>query len=175
MKHIYIISLGGLILLMGMFFLVLTVQSTDQFKFKKTAREMLDEVKEQDHYFPVSRITDIRNLAEQYQLVDLRTPGEFMNYHLQGAINIPFDRILDKENERIFRNDITKILYDNSQPTANAAWMVLTQFGYENIVVLNGGFSTWSRMNEIKEQDILDGIRDEKPEFDFAGLMKQDP
>jgi rhodanese-related sulfurtransferase len=174
MKHIYIISLGGLILLMGMFFLVLTIQSNNQFKFKKTAREMLEEVNENDHYFPVGRLKDISSLPEEYLLVDLRTPIDFLNNHLQGAINIPFDRILDKQNERIFRNDKTKILYDDSQVNANAAWMVLTQLGHEGIVVLNGGFSTWSNMNKNKEQVITDGIRDEKPEFDFAGLMETD-
>jgi len=171
MKHIYIISLGGLILLMGMFFIVVTIQSNNHFKFKKTAREMLLDVTTPDHYISFDQVRESLNSPGKYKLIDLRTPKEFVGSHIEGAINIPFDRILDEAHEPIFKEDLPKILYGESPVTANAAWMVLTQYGYENLSVLNGGISAW--MNSSKSEDTLGntGIRDEISNFDYAELL----
>lgn len=179
MKYIYTISLGGLILLMGMFFFVLTLQNNNRYKFKRTAAEMLSELSTHDHFISIEEVRDIHSSLGDYVLIDLRTPDEFLSYHIEGAINIPFERILDKTHAPIFKMGTPKIVYSDDPVNANAAWMVLTQFGYKNISVLNGGTVEWTNQSntsqdsgEFKDEP---GIRDENPYFDYAELMTDKP
>jgi 3-mercaptopyruvate sulfurtransferase SseA len=174
MKHIYIISLGGLILLMGMFFIVATIQSNNKYKFKKSAGDMLQEVSTQDQFVNIEKVKDMINDSGNYKLIDIRTPKEYVGYHIEGAINIPFERLLDESNEYLFRNDAQKILYGQNSVNANSVWMVLTQYGYENISVLNGGITQWRELEKNKDDLKNQGVLDENPEFDYAGIMEGD-
>lgn len=172
MKHIYIISLGGLVLLMGMFFIVATIQSNNKYKFKKSAREMLADVTDQEQFISIEQVKRMMDASDNVELIDIRTPREFVGYHIQGAINIPFERLLDESNESVFRNEQMKVLYGVNSVNANSAWMVLTQFGYENISVMNGGIREWQEFSEQKTSQPAQGVLDEKPAFDYAGVME---
>lgn len=171
MKHIYIISLGGLILLMGLFFIVANIQANNKYKFKKSAREMLLEVTSRDHFVSIEKVKNREKSSVNYALIDIRTPKEYVGYHIEGAINIPFERLLDESNESLFRNDDQKILYGVNSVNANSAWMVLTQYGFENISVLDGGITEWKEFDENKENLKNQGILDEHPKFDYSGIM----
>lgn len=173
MKHIYIISLGGLILLMGMFFIVATIQTNNKYKFKKSASEMLMEVTDQDQFISMEKVNELINGSENYELIDIRTPKEFVGYHIEGAINIPFERLLDESNESLFRNNDQKILYGVNCVNANSGWMVLTQFGYKNLKVMNGGIREWKELSAGTDSLSNQGVvLDEKPAFDYARIME---
>ncbi|MBR9997838.1 MAG: rhodanese-like domain-containing protein [Cyclobacteriaceae bacterium] len=169
MKHIYIISLGGLILLMSMFFIVATIQANNKYRFKKSAAEMLDEVSTRHHFINTAELNEMMK-ASEYVLIDIRTPGDFVGFHIEGAVNIPFERLLDEANESLFSNSSPKILYGKNSILANSAWMVLTQYGYENISVLNGGLSSWQEPQNQEKKPILD----EQAAYDYAAIMKGD-
>ncbi len=36
---------------------------------------------------------------EEYTIVDVRTPAEFMGGHVAGSINIPLNEVVDRANE----------------------------------------------------------------------------
>lgn len=88
---------------------------------------------------------DAQALEGEALFVDLRSPAEFARGHIDNAVNIPTQNLLDPGNK--FRlNDPNKriILYGASELAANGPWMLLRQLGYENIQVLQGGYDYWS-------------------------------
>jgi len=172
MKHIYLISLGGLVLLMALFFIVATIQANNKYKFKKPAVEMLKEAATQHHFVDLDELKEMPD-KDRIVLIDIRTPREYITSHISGAINIPFERLLDETNETLFRNDSRKILYGMNSVRANSAWMLLTQFGYENIAVLNGGITSEENKAGNDGPQATEIILDEKPAFDYADIMEK--
>lgn len=173
MKHIYLISLGGLILLMGMFFIVATIQANNKYKFKKPAGEMLQYASTQQHFMDPENLQEMMASSKEIVLIDIRTPREYMGNHIENAINIPFERLLDENHEALFLNGTPKVLYGLNSVRANSAWMLLTQYGYENLVVLNGGTSSWRDPSQSVEKNGSGKILDEQPAFDYASIMEK--
>lgn len=173
MKHIYLISLGGLILLMGMFFIVATIQANNKYKFKKPAGEMLQYASTQQHFTDPENLKDMMASSEEIILIDIRTPKEYLGNHIKNAINIPFERLLDEDHEALFTNGRHKVLYGSNSVRANSAWVLLTQYGYENLTVLNGGISLWQDSTNSAEKKGSGMILDERPAFDYAGIMEK--
>ena len=76
-------------------------------------------------------------------LVDVRTPKEFNEGHLENALNIDWlgDNFA-KDFEKIDKKE-TIYLYCKSGGRSAAATKFLDSLGYENIVDLKGGYSAW--------------------------------
>lgn len=80
-------------------------------------------------------------------LVDIRTPQEFNQGHIEGAVNINyFDPGFLAEMEKF---DKTKplFLYCRSGNRTTSAAAKLSKLGFENIYDLQGGISNWARNN----------------------------
>ena len=84
----------------------------------------------------------------QVQLVDVRTPQEFANGHLENAKNINF-------NDARFKQQIT--LLDKSKPIAvycgvggrsGKASKILVELGFKDITDLAGGLTAWTAANK---------------------------
>ncbi len=82
------------------------------------------------------------------QLVDVRTPQEFANGHLQNAKNVNF-------NDAEFKQKIA--LLDKSKPIAvycgvggrsGKASKILIELGFKDITDLAGGITAWSAANK---------------------------
>jgi rhodanese-related sulfurtransferase len=77
-------------------------------------------------------------------LVDLRSPVDYQKSHIDGAVNIPIQDILDLQNlenfEKPGEGSKIVVLYGNGQVDANSAWLILKQLGYDNVKVLSGGY-----------------------------------
>jgi hypothetical protein len=80
--------------------------------------------------------------------------------------------LLDEEYEELLGKDRMRILYGNTGVGAIAAWMILTQFGYENLFVLDAGIGDW--INQVQSKEIIDDTRfgDEVALFDYNEIMK---
>jgi phage shock protein E len=76
----------------------------------------------------------IRNGAA---LVDVRTPGEYAAGHIEGALNIPHDRIAERAPELGADKGKSFVLYCRSGRRAAFALEALQGVGYTNAV--NGG------------------------------------
>ena len=71
-------------------------------------------------------------------IIDVRTPAEFSAGHIEGAINIPVDRIgLDANAIKGLKQDSRILLYCRSGRRSAVAAGVLQQQGYRR--VLDGG------------------------------------
>jgi rhodanese-related sulfurtransferase len=76
-------------------------------------------------------------------LVDVRTPGEFMEGHVNGSVNIPLNTIpweLDK-----FKNKKNIVVFCRSGARSGQAVSLLRQNGFENII--NGG--SWNTIKQF--------------------------
>jgi len=80
------------------------------------------------------------------QIIDLRTPGEFLAFNIPGAINIPYDELLNNDHGTVFANEKTKkILYSNGDFDSNYALVLAMGLKYKNIYVMKGGLNEWFR------------------------------
>jgi rhodanese-related sulfurtransferase len=72
--------------------------------------------------------------ANSYQLVDLRTPHDYIINHIPGAINIPGKNILDEEYfSRLNQDDKILVLYCKGTSEVTNAYLILKQLGFKNI------------------------------------------
>ena len=80
-------------------------------------------------------------------IIDVRTPQEFVNGHIKGAININlFDKTFENQ---ILKLDKTKPIYiycRSGSRTAKASKKA-SKLGFEKVNDLQGGIINWSRNN----------------------------
>ena len=86
---------------------------------------------------PESAISDAPANAQvapdSFVLIDVRSAEEFASGHLQGAVNIPHDRITDEIGSVAADKSARIILYCRSGRRADTALNALKAIGYENV------------------------------------------
>lgn len=81
-------------------------------------------------------------------LVDVRTPSEFANGHIENAVNIPFNKIAGEIKYFAPDKDRTIVVYCHSGGRANAAARTLKDLGYKNII--NAG--TYNDLKKLEKK-----------------------
>ena len=77
-----------------------------------------------------------------YIILDVRTPGEFEERHIPGAINIPNETISTEEIPELPNKDQLILVYCRSGNRSKQASEKLVALGYTNIVEF-GGINDW--------------------------------
>lgn len=81
------------------------------------------------------------NLPSSTLLLDVRTPAEYADGHLSGAVNIPLSELEDHLDElRLYRQ---VLVYCRSSNRSNTACQLLTRAGIQNSLNLDGGIVAW--------------------------------
>ena len=76
--------------------------------------------------------------------VDVRTPGEFMTGHIQGAQNIDFESgNFENEISTLDKNE-TYAVYCRSGNRSGQAVAIMHDAGFHNVYNLNGGIIDWT-------------------------------
>lgn len=105
--------------------------------------QMLQEIMDESRFFSVDRVAEY--IVEQNRFVlfiDVRTPEEYAEWTLPGALNIPFDSILSPNYEYIFNQDVYEnVLFSNGGIYSSQAWMLLKRKGYSNNYIMKGGLN----------------------------------
>lgn len=70
-------------------------------------------------------------------LVDVRSPGEYQSGHVDGALNLPLDRLLEDACALLPDRSADVVLYCVSGARSQMALQALQQLGYTR--VRNGG------------------------------------
>jgi rhodanese-related sulfurtransferase len=78
-----------------------------------------------------------------FQLIDIRPTEEFDKFHINGALNLPFADMFNKENLEQLYPDKLLVLYSNGETHASQAWVLMRQLGYKDVVILLGGVNYW--------------------------------
>ncbi len=78
------------------------------------------------------------------QLVDIRGPEQYISAHIPGAINIPFEDIVNPDWAG-YLDDPSRnaVLCANDDLHASEAWMMCTQMGYRDVRIMAGGMHAW--------------------------------
>ena len=78
-----------------------------------------------------------------YTIIDVRTPEEFAEGHIQGALNINVkSEAFVTEIENLSKSD-TLLVYCRSGRRSLYAAQVIVSFGFQKIYDLEGGFLNW--------------------------------
>ena len=85
---------------------------------------------------------DLMNGESDYIILDVRTPEEFSEAHIVGAINVPLDSIGQTDPAELPDKDQLIMVYCRSGNRSKQASEKLVDLGYTNIVEF-GGINTW--------------------------------
>jgi rhodanese-related sulfurtransferase len=138
--------------------------------------ELLENVLLRDYEIQPSELAETGD--DGYFIIDVRTPHQFRNAHIPGAVNIPVHDFLEKENLKMFdelqKNSVVIVIYGTSQLQANGGWMFLKQMGYDNIRMMPGGYAAYAEMLQSTE-NITDAsaYSVEEPIYDFAAEIEK--
>ena len=93
----------------------------------------------------VSRDTLVRSMASRQAplLLDVRTPAEFREGHLAGALNVPVDEVAARHGVLGIPRDSEVVVYCKSGKRAARARDTLQSLGYTNVKLLEGSADAW--------------------------------
>jgi len=137
--------------------------------FRLTAKELLAETNSRAQLVAPEVVADmIIKKDPSLRLIDVRSSEEFEKFSLPGAINIPVANLLADEFTDILDQDVKmNIFYSNGTLTANEAWMITRQLGYENNFVLQGGLNYWFETIMNPEKPAATSPDEEFAKYDF--------
>lgn len=95
----------------------------------------------------VVKPTEFKEKSINQVIIDIRTPQEFSQGHIEGAININYyDHSF---MEQIGKYDKSKpiFLYCRSGNRTSSATAKIAKVGFEEVYDLQGGIMSWSREN----------------------------
>ncbi len=126
--------------------IIAAIPNNKTLNFKMSAEEMIEEFNGRYQFISPDEIADMMISEDpNLQLIDLRSESEYREFHLPGAVNIPFTDLLDDEYRYLVDQDLKiNVFYSNGSVTSNEAWMVTRQLGYRNNYVLEGGLNYWA-------------------------------
>lgn len=90
----------------------------------------------------INKWVEEQKLKEGSVLLDVRTREEYNDYHIEGSINIPLDRIFDAEKKIPDKNTAIYVHCLSGARSAQAK-RILTSMGYDNVENI-GGISSYT-------------------------------
>jgi rhodanese-related sulfurtransferase len=109
------------------------------------AQQLLNELQLETYVITADELARmIINNDPSFQLIDLRSAEEVKKFSLPGALNIPFDSLMDEKwvpyIDQVARKNV---FYCNGTTLASQAWMLTRQKGYKHNYILKGGLNNW--------------------------------
>ncbi len=116
---------------------------------------LLNSITEKSRYLSVDLVTHrIIENDPTLLLVDLRSAGQFKLFSLPGSVNVQPDSLLSEANLELFRESgKDKVLYANSDLTAEMAWLLCSRYSVNRIYIMKGGLNEWFN-TIIKEHNV---------------------
>jgi phage shock protein E len=85
-----------------------------------------------------------RKMDESFVILDVRTPEEFAQGHVPGAINISHDKLADRISELLADKNKDVVLYCRSGKRAGLAAETLKANGFDKLLHLEGDIQKWT-------------------------------
>jgi len=89
----------------------------------------------------VSEAWDLIQENPEMVILDVRTPSEYEDAHIEGAINIPVEEIADRLNE-LSANDVI-LVYCRTGNRSGTAVGIMEENGFSKIYHMHEGISAW--------------------------------
>ncbi len=78
------------------------------------------------------------------EIIDVRNEDEYNKFSLPGAINIPLDSLLNKNNLLYFGvPGISVVFIANDDIASDKAWVLTKRLGFNGTYVMKGGLNNW--------------------------------
>jgi rhodanese-related sulfurtransferase len=84
--------------------------------------------------------------GSQPLILDVRTPEEYAEGHIEGAINIPYTELEDRVGELGIELGDEMVVYCRSGRRAGVAETALFELGYTNLKDLEGHINKWNEV-----------------------------
>jgi rhodanese-related sulfurtransferase len=106
----------------------------------KTPQELVADARNTINLISCSDFKTMENSGAEFTLLDVREPEEFRDGHIEGAVSIPRGVLEFKIDE--FVPDVGKkiVICCKTGGRATLAAQSLTQLGYLDVYVLDGGY-----------------------------------
>lgn len=144
MKNTYIIGLAAIVIIV---LVVMFGTKTEQQPIEETHEDAPTAVYE---IYP-GDVADKITAGEDIILLDVRTPEEYAEIHLENSLLLPVDEISQAALNRIGLGESTKdkeiILYCRSGNRSQRAYDMMTALGYTNLSSVQGGMVHWQEDN----------------------------
>lgn len=82
-----------------------------------------------------------KNEYSKMMIIDARDAGQYAKEHIPGAVNIEWRQVLAKSTS--IPKDKAVLIYCNTGSLSAQAGFALRVSGWENVKILQGGFSEW--------------------------------
>jgi rhodanese-related sulfurtransferase len=79
--------------------------------------------------------------------LDVRTPGEYADGHLEDAINIDFTADTFGEQINMLDRGTTYVVYCAAGGFSARATEDMEELGFDNLFLIKGGYARWEREN----------------------------
>jgi len=89
---------------------------------------------------PNINVKDLNNY-NNINLIDIRSNQSYNNNHIDGAINIPYEKILIEPNKYLDMNQ-KYFIYCQKGITSRKLCQILQNKGYK-VININGGYEEW--------------------------------
>lgn len=165
------------LLFLGIVMLVMLFQYVASPAYKVSNPDMLGEAGNAERWIlPHELNTLIENdRLQNYLLVDLRNREEFNRGSLPGAINIPFDQLLDKKSLKQLKSRKPVLLISSKESQASTAGLLLYGKGFEKVLVMANDYR-YIKENVLEEfQPSVAFTHDEKARYDYHRFFKAAP
>ena len=113
--------------------------------FTAKPKKLLPEVLDESTYFTVDQVARfVISEDSTIQIIDLRSPEEFLLSNIPGSVNLPYGELLNNDPGRYLNNgDMKNIFYSNGDFDSNYALVIAHGLKYKNSYVMKGGLNEW--------------------------------
>lgn len=103
-------------------------------------------VTEKDHVQPLELARWILDKRQDYQLIDLRDPWEYDDYHIPTAINIPLTQLFTADGLRQLDRSKTVVVYGLGMGHPAQTQLLLSMKGYRALSLKDGITGWWDQV-----------------------------
>ncbi len=134
----------GVLIALVLAVIMLLLPSPDKSKYSFDPIQLAEAIQNGDDSISPQTLSEwIIDGNNDFRLIDIRTAAEYERGSIQGAENIPLDRLLLKKTlENELNDDKIYILFSNGNSLAAQAWLVLNSLG-KSCYMLEGGYNYW--------------------------------
>ena len=83
----------------------------------------------------------VSELYSKSNIIDIRSIEKYNNNHIEGSINIPFEKLITNPSKYLKRNE-TYYIYCQRGMHSKKACLILKNQGFR-VVNINGGYEAW--------------------------------
>ena len=117
---------------------IILISIQGKYIYQLSAWDLVGRVVEKQYMITPDQYEIMRE-KEKTVLFDLRDSQIFKQDHLPDAINLPLGDLNIKRIHDQFDNPGTYVLYSGGSDVANQVWILVSQMGFENVLVMVDG------------------------------------